>query len=141
MSGIPAHLKDNAPRLFLVRRWASHVSSLFDGAPVFLVGSAMLRHNPRDWDFRVCLTAEAFARRYAPAGLLLSRGHQEIVELFLCEETGKVAATALCRNWLREMNYISSEAYYKWTGLYTEFQVQSVSMWRTFAGRPRWRAA
>jgi hypothetical protein len=136
---MPAHLKDDPPRLFLIRRWAAHVSSLFGGASIFLVGSAMVRHNPRDWDFRVCLTADAFAQRYAPASLLRSKAPQEIVSLLLQEEMGHAVRSRLIENWLLEMNRISGDAYYRWTGLYTEFQAQSVSMWRTFSGRPRWR--
>lgn len=139
----PAHLKENEPRLFLIRRWAAKLSTgLFCGAPVYLVGSALERANPRDWDFRVILTAEAFALRYATAEQRRTMTPREVVARFMAEEVGDAdSSSGIFTKWHREMQAVGRAAFYRWTGLYTDFQAQPVRAARTWAGRPRWRAS
>lgn len=133
---------ENKPRLFLIRRWATRISKdLFDGAPVYLVGSALECSNPRDWDFRVILTAEAFADRYATIKQRRTLDAHAIVSRFLREELGGLVSTPLWLRWSREMKGIGRAAFYRWTGLYTDFQVQPVRAARTWPGKPKWKAS
>lgn len=59
---IPPHVKDH---LFHFRRWANALRGYY-GVPVYLVGSALSGNNakPRDWDIRIELSDEDFARRF-----------------------------------------------------------------------------
>jgi hypothetical protein len=137
----PAHLKENLPRLFLIRRWASHISVLFNGRPVYLVGSALVQANPRDWDFRVVMTADAFAWRYATLRQMRAMTSHELIAQFLREEMGEVPTTPFYDRWSHEMRKIGRDAFYRWTGLYTDFQVQPVRAARTWPGKPKWKAS
>jgi len=139
----PPHLKENMPRLFLIRRWATRLSvAFFSGAPVYLVGSALELSNPRDWDFRVILTAEAFARRYATPAQLRRMTPREVVARMMGEEVGDFdRSSGIYSRWLREMNGINRAAFYRWTGLYTDFQARPLRAARTWRGRPKWRAS
>lgn len=135
----PVHLRENLPRLFLIRRWAAHLSARFGGRPVYLVGSALRHANPRDWDFRVVMPAKAFAWRYATLRQFRTMPPDGLVALFLREELGEVPSSPLYDRWSHEMSKVSRAAFYRWTGLYTDFQVQPVRAARTWRGRPKWR--
>lgn len=59
---IPDHVQN---RLKALRRWANGLRGYY-GAPIYLVGSALSGSNPspRDWDVRVTLADQDFARRF-----------------------------------------------------------------------------
>lgn len=61
----PEHLRRNRDRLRLMRRRAREIARFYC-VPVWLCGSALLDCNakPRDWDIRLTLPDDDFARRY-----------------------------------------------------------------------------
>lgn len=65
LTGAPQHLRENHGNRFLLMRWANFVRGYY-GVPVYLVGSALLDFNsrPRDWDVRIFIDNEQFARRF-----------------------------------------------------------------------------
>jgi hypothetical protein len=63
---LPSHV--NEVIAAKMTRWANRMRGRY-GAPVYLCGSALREDNPdpRDWDFRITLPDEDFARRFGPA--------------------------------------------------------------------------
>jgi hypothetical protein len=59
-AGETQYSKDLAKAL---RRWANEIAKRYD-SPVYLVGSALTKPNPRDVDVIVILSDEAFFKRY-----------------------------------------------------------------------------
>ncbi len=137
---IPQHLRQNAPRLFLLRRWAGVIAERF-AAPVYLVGSALRDDNccPRDWDVRVALTYGQFAERYATAAQRKRMTGREIADLWIEQYYGRTESREIYWRWVRECQATGKEAFHKYLGLYVDFQAYAPNEWRSWGERPYWR--
>lgn len=139
----PLHLRNNAPRLFLLRRWARVIHARYGGG-VYLVGSATRDDNadPRDWDVRVRLTNDQFADRYAPARLRARMTGRQLVDLWEEQYYGRADADrVLYWRWLRDCQAAGKEAFHRYLHLYVDFQTHPPGEWRDWRAHPRWRIA
>lgn len=94
------------------------------GVPVWLVGSALLDSNgdPRDWDFRVVLSDEEFARRFGPPGPLERRGDGFEETWKWIEQMGSGLWTSVRWKWAAECVKRSKEVSRR-IGLNVDFQI------------------
>jgi len=129
-------------RVFLRAGWPKHVTKEFRkklqhvgnglrglyGAPVYLVGSALLDSNmyPRDWDIRIMLSDAEFTRRYGnPQTWHAEQAHKNWTRISWrwsddCVKQSKVESSIL--------------------GVLVDFQVYPLSIYRkSFRHRPRLR--
>jgi hypothetical protein len=63
IDGAPEHIANNPGLVFDLRRVGNFMADYYR-APVYLVGSALRKADPRDWDIRVILSDDEFTRRF-----------------------------------------------------------------------------
>ena len=125
----PAHLRENRPKLKLLRRWARLVKTRMGGSSVYLCGSALHDGNadPRDWDIRVNLTAAEFRRFYGDPDAWEDQGR-----------TGQWQRERI--RWSDDCVKISKEAFYH-VSLNVDFQVYPRVYAKIYRNRPRYLLA
>jgi hypothetical protein len=103
--------------------WARKVSEWID-APVYLVGSALRKSDPRDIDIRAILSDAQFAERFGPVDVWVREG-----------ETGQWTDVRL--KWSRFCTRLTKQAW-RLTGQNVDFQVYPRS-WseKEYGGEPK----
>ena len=112
--------------------WAYEMRERYN-APVYLVGSALRKRDPRDIDIRIRMTNRDFGIRYG--GL----NWQIAAALWIVEgKTGHWGRTRW--KWARECGNATFDAWDR-LQLNIDFQVYPASYWREYTGKPRYKLA
>jgi hypothetical protein len=129
----PVYLREMKPitRMALLN-WAHDMRERYH-APVYLVGSALRKRDPRDVDIRIRLTDKDFGVRYG--------GPRMKVAARLWVTEGKTGCWSFTHwNWARECSFITQSAWSR-LQLNIDFQVYPACYWRKYAGKPRYKLA
>lgn len=126
---IPSHLAGSY-KLAALRRWANGIRGYY-GVAVYLVGSALVKPEPRDWDVRICLPDDEFMRHYAP-----NRRDAIKVAVDWLDESISGEWTNLRWGWSDDCIKQSRRGW-RDTRLNIDFQVYPYVQWQVYESRPR----
>jgi len=115
-------------KLFMMQRWANIIGGHY-GYPVFLVGSALTKEDPRDYDIRLRLPDKIFSLRY--------QVEDGDIEQYIMRTK---AGLWLDSHWRYARDAVKQwERGCKFTRLNLDFQIYPGTYWKEFDGEPRLR--